>query len=59
MNQDTQKRALVIGSTGGIGKALVHELEDSGYEVVPLSRSADGLDLTDEESIEGTVKLTD
>ena len=54
MTRGTQKRALVVGSTGGIGKALVHELEDRGYEVVPLSRSVDGLDLTDEESIART-----
>ena len=43
-------RALVIGASGGIGAALVQALSLQG-EVVTLSRSGDGLDITDEASI--------
>ncbi len=45
-------RALVIGASGGIGAAVVAELQSRGAEVVGLSRSVDGLDLTDEASVE-------
>ncbi len=44
-------RALVIGSSGGIGGALVVSLERQGVPVVGLSRRNEGLDLTDEASI--------
>jgi NAD(P)-dependent dehydrogenase (short-subunit alcohol dehydrogenase family) len=44
-------RALVIGSTGGIGGAVADALAARGAEVVRLSRSRDGLDLTDEASL--------
>ncbi len=44
-------RALVVGSTGGIGRALVQQLLDRGHDVTGLSRRIDGLDLTDERSI--------
>jgi len=44
-------RALVIGSSGGIGAALVAALEARGSAVSGLSRSGDGLDLTDEAAI--------
>ena len=44
-------RALVVGASGGIGRALVAALAARGDEVVGLSRSADGLDVTDEASI--------
>lgn len=43
-------RALVIGSSGGIGAALAAELAGRA-EVVGLSRRQDGLDVTDEASI--------
>ncbi|MBT9244581.1 SDR family NAD(P)-dependent oxidoreductase [Gemmobacter fulvus] len=43
-------RALVIGASGGIGAALCAALAGRG-EVVGLSRSVNGLDLTDETSI--------
>jgi NAD(P)-dependent dehydrogenase (short-subunit alcohol dehydrogenase family) len=43
-------RALVIGATGGIGRALSAALAARGDAVTGLSR-ADGLDLTDEASI--------
>ena len=43
-------RSLVIGSSGGIGAALVAALSARGDNVA-LSRSGDGLDVTDEASI--------
>lgn len=43
-------RSLVIGSSGGIGAALVAALSARG-QAIGLSRSADGLDMTDEASI--------
>jgi NAD(P)-dependent dehydrogenase (short-subunit alcohol dehydrogenase family) len=45
------ERALVIGASGGIGAALAAELAAKGAEVAALSRSGDGLDVTDEASI--------
>lgn len=42
------KRHLIIGASGGIGTALAQTLTG---EVVALSRSANGLDITDETSI--------
>ena len=47
-------RALVIGSSGGIGSALCSTLRDRGYDVVPLSRTSGGdsyIDIEDERSI--------
>lgn len=46
------ERALVIGASGGIGSAVSTALEARGVRVTRLSRSADGLDLTDEASVE-------
>ena len=46
------KQALIIGASGGIGSALAVELAASGYTVTGLSRSIDGLDLTDGASVE-------
>ncbi|MDZ4135270.1 MAG: SDR family NAD(P)-dependent oxidoreductase [Paracoccaceae bacterium] len=43
--------ALVIGASGGIGRALVAELAARGVQVTGLSRAADGLDVTDEASV--------
>ncbi|MCQ0970267.1 SDR family NAD(P)-dependent oxidoreductase [Paracoccus sp. TK19116] len=45
------KSALVLGSSGGIGSALVRRLSDDGWNVTGLSRSDDGFDLTDPASI--------
>lgn len=45
------QRSLVIGASGAIGTALASALEERGFEVVRLSRSGDGLDLTDEASV--------
>lgn len=44
-------RALVVGASGGIGAALVAELGARGHDVVVLSRSGSGLDITDEDSV--------
>jgi NAD(P)-dependent dehydrogenase (short-subunit alcohol dehydrogenase family) len=43
-------RALVLGASGGIGRALVEALAARG-EVVGRSRRADGLEVTDEASV--------
>ena len=45
------KHALVIGASGGIGQALCAEMKQQGWQVTGLSRSADGLDVTDEGSV--------
>ena len=45
------ERALVIGASGGIGRSLVSALQGRGAQVTGLSRSGDGLDVTDEVSI--------
>lgn len=44
------EKALVIGASGGIGAALSEALS-ARYEVTELSRSHDGLDVTDEASV--------
>ncbi|MGV6804242.1 MAG: SDR family NAD(P)-dependent oxidoreductase [Ruegeria sp.] len=46
------QRALLIGASGGIGQAVAAELGARGVSLVPRSRSADGLDLTDEAGVE-------
>ncbi|WP_293451967.1 SDR family NAD(P)-dependent oxidoreductase [Planktotalea sp.] len=46
------KNALIIGASGGIGSALSKALKTRGVAVTGLSRSADGLDVTDEASVE-------
>jgi NAD(P)-dependent dehydrogenase (short-subunit alcohol dehydrogenase family) len=42
---------LIIGSTGGIGRALLQHYGLRGDTVVGLSRSADGLDITDARNV--------
>lgn len=44
-------RALVVGASGGIGAAMAARLAGRGAEVTGLSRSADGLDVTQEDSV--------
>ena len=46
------QNALVIGASGGIGAAIVNELATRGWHPTALSRSVDGLDVTDEASVE-------
>jgi NAD(P)-dependent dehydrogenase (short-subunit alcohol dehydrogenase family) len=48
-------RALVLGSSGGIGAALAEELEKT-HHVSRLSRSGDGFDITDAASVEAHLK---
>lgn len=45
------KSALVIGDSGGIGAAVRDALEQRGHAVRGLSRSRDGLDVTDPASV--------
>lgn len=48
----SQMRALVIGSSGGLGSALVGELTERGASVACLSRTEDpAFDLCNEASI--------
>ena len=49
------RTALVVGASGGLGHALGVALEARGYTVVRWSRTVDGLDITDEESIQAAV----
>jgi NAD(P)-dependent dehydrogenase (short-subunit alcohol dehydrogenase family) len=49
-------RSLVVGASGGIGAALVAALQGRG-EVVGLSRTRDGLDVTREESVSAALSL--
>ena len=50
------KQILIIGNTGGIGKALETAFKDRGDDVTGLSRSKDGFDITDEASVERGLK---
>ena len=50
-----ETRALVVGSSGGIGRALVEALERRDVAVAGLSRRDDGFDLLDEASIVAAV----
>lgn len=45
------KHALVIGASGGIGRAVAEELTRRGVAVTTLSRRDDGLDITDPASV--------
>jgi NAD(P)-dependent dehydrogenase (short-subunit alcohol dehydrogenase family) len=46
------KQTLILGASGGIGRAVAAAAEARGDTVTRLSRSADGFDITDEASIE-------
>jgi NAD(P)-dependent dehydrogenase (short-subunit alcohol dehydrogenase family) len=43
--------ALVIGASGGIGRAVAEEMRARGGNVTTLSRAEDGLDVTDPASV--------
>ena len=45
------KKALVIGSSGGIGSAMSSCLAGQGYHVDRLSRRETGFDVTDQGSV--------
>ena len=52
-------RNLVIGASGGIGRAVVTHLQERGEEVVALSRRDDGLDLLDMATIDRALAKVD
>jgi NAD(P)-dependent dehydrogenase (short-subunit alcohol dehydrogenase family) len=45
------ENALIIGASGGIGRAVSAALRAKGVAVTGLSRSGDGLDVTDEATV--------
>jgi len=49
------ERALIIGASGGIGQAVMAALSTRGVDVTGLSRSADGLDVTDEGAVQAAL----
>ena len=49
------ERALIIGASGGIGQAVMAALSARGVDVTGLSRSADGLDVTEESSVQAAL----
>jgi NAD(P)-dependent dehydrogenase (short-subunit alcohol dehydrogenase family) len=49
------KNALIIGSSGGIGSAVANTLSARGVYVTGLSRTRDGLDVTNEASVEAAL----
>jgi NAD(P)-dependent dehydrogenase (short-subunit alcohol dehydrogenase family) len=53
------ENALIIGTSGGIGAALAAALAARGVAVTGLSRSGDGLDVTDEASVEAHLGALD
>lgn len=54
------QRALIIGASGGIGAALAAELSTTReLDVVGLSRSVDGLDVTDQASVQAVMGRLD
>ena len=53
------KQALIIGASGGIGAALVAEAQSRRYAVTPLSRAQDGLDVTDQASVDRALTALD
>lgn len=55
----TDGLAVVVGASGGIGAALTEALRNANSfaQIVPLSRSVDGLDITDEASIAQAARM--
>jgi len=53
------KNALIIGSSGGLGTAMSDALAARGVAVTGLSRSGDGLDVTDEASVAAALGALD
>ncbi len=51
-NFSSMKTALIIGASGGIGRALNDHLTTDGVKVTRLARSTDGFDLTDPDGAE-------
>lgn len=59
MQRAPLQRALVVGASGGIGSAVAEALEARGAAVTRFSRSRDGLDVTDEASVEAAMGALD
>jgi NAD(P)-dependent dehydrogenase (short-subunit alcohol dehydrogenase family) len=59
MENLAEKRALVIGASGGIGSALVRDLSARGFDVTGMSRSVDGLEVTEQASVEAHLGALD
>ena len=53
------RRALILGASGGIGSAIAGELIRRNLEVTGLSRRDDGLQITDEASVEACLGRLD
>ena len=53
------EKALVIGASGGIGRAVAEEWTRRGYDVTGLSRSGDGLDIRAPEVVETVLGRVD
>ncbi|SEK52932.1 Short-chain dehydrogenase [Roseovarius nanhaiticus] len=54
--QPMTHRSLIIGASGGIGSAITARLKENGSDVTTISRSEDGLDVTDEASVAECMK---
>jgi len=52
-------KALIIGASGGIGSAIARALDGRGVAVTGLSRAHDGLDVTDEGSVQAALEGLD
>ncbi|MFK7869285.1 MAG: SDR family NAD(P)-dependent oxidoreductase [Roseobacter sp.] len=52
-------KTLILGSSGGIGAAMVRVCRARGDEVTSLSRSQNGFDITDEHSVEAHLGALD
>jgi len=46
------KKALIIGASGGIGSAVAQEYRGRGFDVTGVSRSGNGLDVTQPASVD-------
>lgn len=46
------KQVLILGASGGIGRAIAEHSRARGDQVTGLSRSGDGFDITDDASVE-------
>ncbi|UWQ14456.1 SDR family NAD(P)-dependent oxidoreductase [Aliiroseovarius sp. M344] len=57
--KESTKRALVIGSSGGVGQALNVALQGRGFDVIGLSRAGDRLDITNEDSVSAALGQLD
>ena len=53
------KNVLLIGHSGGIGRALNRAFLDQGASVTGISRSTDGLDITHEDSVKSAFAVLD